>query len=232
MGSSDGGYAAIRYGVTLGADRIMSFDGPTHSAPALDDLAVLTTRLAARHSSEQADLRKFLCGQAYSSRISLWYGEGSSRDKMHALHLSDCNGVTLHPVAGVNAHNVLRWLAHNQDDLLATLRGQIGLTIETRVFDLQKDGAVILRGDLQLPRPYVAPRTDTEQTLAEIWCTALSMDSVGVRDNYSDLGGDSLAAALMFTLIAEAFGIEVPTSTLLSAPTIADLAREIERRHP
>jgi acyl carrier protein len=94
---------------------------------------------------------------------------------------------------------------------------------------MQNDGALILRRDLHLPRPYTAPRNDNEQRLAKIWCMALSMDSVGVQDNYNDLGGDSLAATLMFTLIAEVFGIEVPMATLIRAPTIAELAREIER---
>lgn len=33
----------------------------------------------------------------------------------------------------------------------------------------------------------------------------------------------------MFSMIQEVFEIEVPTATLISAPTIAQLAREIER---
>jgi acyl carrier protein len=65
--------------------------------------------------------------------------------------------------------------------------------------------------------------------LAEIWRTVLNMDRIGVEDSYHDLGGDSLLAALMFDLIQKAFLTKVPMSILAKAPTIADLAWNIDR---
>lgn len=39
---------------------------------------------------------------------------------------------------------------------------------------------------------YVAPRTDTERTLAQIWGTLLGRERVGAEDNFFHLGGDSI----------------------------------------
>jgi hypothetical protein len=81
---------------------------------------------------------------------------------------------------------------------------------------------------LALPKPYVLPRDDTEFRLAEIWRTVLSMDCVGVEDDYTDLGGDSYLAAVMFAMIEEVFGVRLPMATLIEAPTIAAFAREVD----
>ena len=90
------------------------------------------------------------------------------------------------------------------------------------------DGYRIAREQLPLPKPYVAPRTSTEQRLAAIWQTVLSMDRVGVDDNYHDLGGDSFLAAVIFARIEDEFGVAIPMATLMTASTIADLAIRIE----
>ena len=47
---------------------------------------------------------------------------------------------------------------------------------------------------------YVAPRTETERLLAELWREALKVERVGVYDNFFDLGGHSL---LCFKVIAQ-----------------------------
>ena len=91
------------------------------------------------------------------------------------------------------------------------------------------DGQRVPRDQLPLPRPYVAPRTNTERGLARIWCTVLSMDCVGVEDSYNDLGGDSLHAVVIFSRIRETFEVELPVATLVTAPTIAQLAPLIDK---
>src|ERR1700726_4300519 len=88
---------------------------------------------------------------------------------------------------------------------------------------------VVPRDQLPLPRPYVAPRTPTEKRLAEIWRMVLTMDCVGVDDSYNDLGGDSLHASIMFTMIQDNFPIALPMAVLANASTIAELAPIIDR---
>jgi acyl carrier protein len=87
---------------------------------------------------------------------------------------------------------------------------------------------LVRREQLPLPRPYVAPRTLTEQRLAEIWRSALSMDRVGMEDGYFDLGGDSFLAATIFRMIEERFRVVLPMAILVDAPTIAALAPKID----
>jgi acyl carrier protein len=87
---------------------------------------------------------------------------------------------------------------------------------------------LVRREQLPLPRPYVAPRTPTEQVLAAIWRTALSMDHVGVEDDYFDLGGDSFLAATIFRMIEEKFQVALPMAILVDAPTIGALAPKID----
>src|SRR5215475_9759269 len=88
----------------------------------------------------------------------------------------------------------------------------------------------VRRDRLTLRRPYIAPRTAIERELAEIWCTVLNMDRVGVEDHYLDLGGDSFLAVVMFEFIAQKLGEAIPVATLDTAPTIAQLADAIDRR--
>lgn len=76
--------------------------------------------------------------------------------------------------------------------------------------------------------PYVAPRTPTEQKLAQIWRDVLGVDRVGITDSYEDLGVDSLLAASIFVEIEDTFAISIPTAALVDAPTIEQLARKID----
>ena len=94
--------------------------------------------------------------------------------------------------------------------------------------DLPEDD-LILRGQLPLTRPYVGPRSPTEQKLAGIWAAVLSMDCVGVDDSYNELGLDSFLAEVIFTQIEETFGLRLPMATLTSEPTVARLAAMIDR---
>lgn len=87
----------------------------------------------------------------------------------------------------------------------------------------------ILRSELGLEQDYVAPRSETEKRLAEIWRTALNLDEVGVDDSYFWLPGDSLIAARIFAEIERQFGIRLPMSTLVTAESIALLAERIDQ---
>jgi acyl carrier protein len=89
------------------------------------------------------------------------------------------------------------------------------------------EGIRVRRDQLPLARAYAEPRTALEQSLAEIWRQTLALDRVGVEDDYDELGGDSVSAAIIFTQIESRFGVTLPISTLVDAPTIAQLAAVI-----
>jgi amino acid adenylation domain-containing protein len=75
----------------------------------------------------------------------------------------------------------------------------------------------------------VAPRTEVETELAAILSSLLGVDGVSVQDNFFLLGGHSLLGTQLIVRVRDVFGVELSLRTLFDAPTIADLAAEIER---
>ncbi len=75
---------------------------------------------------------------------------------------------------------------------------------------------------------YVAPRTQVEELLVEIWAKVLGKEQVGVHDNFFELGGHSLLATQLVSRIRDTFQIDVPVRNLFEAPTVEQLARYIE----
>jgi amino acid adenylation domain-containing protein len=75
---------------------------------------------------------------------------------------------------------------------------------------------------------YVAPRTPTEEALAEIFADVLGVKRVGVHDNFFDLGGHSLMAARLMARLRTASGIDVPLRNLFESPTVAGMAEVID----
>ena len=71
---------------------------------------------------------------------------------------------------------------------------------------------------------YTAPRNETEESLARLWCETLRVDRVSSRANFFDLGGQSLLAVSLFAKIEKEFGRKLPLATLFTFPTIEGLA--------
>ncbi|MGH3930237.1 MAG: AMP-binding protein, partial [Pseudonocardiaceae bacterium] len=71
---------------------------------------------------------------------------------------------------------------------------------------------------------YVAPRTPTEQTLADIWAQVLDVQQVGIEDNFFELGGHSLVAIRLISRVRSVLGAELSIRVVFESPTIAGLA--------
>ncbi|WP_428741063.1 amino acid adenylation domain-containing protein, partial [Tenacibaculum sp.] len=56
---------------------------------------------------------------------------------------------------------------------------------------------------------YVAPNTEEERLLVEIWQEVLNKDRVGVKDHFFDLGGDSLKLIRLISLIDKSFNVKL-----------------------
>ncbi len=80
----------------------------------------------------------------------------------------------------------------------------------------------------ELDKAFVAPRTTTEELLAEIWAQLLDIEHVGIHDNFFDLGGHSLLATQLVSRVREAFQVEISLRRLFEVPTVAGLAESIE----
>jgi amino acid adenylation domain-containing protein/thioester reductase-like protein len=83
--------------------------------------------------------------------------------------------------------------------------------------------------DIELIREkqFVAPRTPTEEVIANILGAVLGLERVSLDDNFFELGGHSLLAIQVISRLQEAFQTSLPLRCLFEAPTVAELAREI-----
>jgi acyl transferase domain-containing protein/acyl carrier protein len=78
-----------------------------------------------------------------------------------------------------------------------------------------------------LAAPYVAPRNELEQTIAELWQSVLGIDKVGIHDGFVELGGHSLMAIQLVARVRAVFEIELSVARLYGTPTVAGLAAAI-----
>jgi len=76
-------------------------------------------------------------------------------------------------------------------------------------------------------REYVAPRNDTEASLAAIWQDILEVEQVGIHDDFFALGGHSLIAIRLASRILEQMQVDIPLDKLFEAPTVAALADSV-----
>lgn len=82
--------------------------------------------------------------------------------------------------------------------------------------------------DISGKNEFIAPATDTEKKLAQIWQNVISISQISIHDNFFDIGGHSLLAVEVFADIKRKFHLELPLAILFQAPTIQDLANCID----
>jgi acyl carrier protein len=75
---------------------------------------------------------------------------------------------------------------------------------------------------------YVAPVTEVEKVLCEIWQEVLGIEQVGLTDNFFELGGHSLLAVKLTSGIKKEFGVMISIRMMLEQPTINMLAKAID----
>jgi acyl-coenzyme A synthetase/AMP-(fatty) acid ligase/thioesterase domain-containing protein/acyl carrier protein len=78
-----------------------------------------------------------------------------------------------------------------------------------------------------LEQNYVAPRNDLEARLAAMWARLFSLEQIGIKDSFFDLGGSSLLAMRLLAETREAFGIEIQPGRMFEAHTIEAMAAMI-----
>lgn len=66
---------------------------------------------------------------------------------------------------------------------------------------------------------------DLERHIAQVWCSVLGADRVGVDDNFFDLGGNSLLLVTLHAKLCAELGLDIPVQSLFSNPTVRGLAR-------
>jgi thioester reductase-like protein/amino acid adenylation domain-containing protein len=79
----------------------------------------------------------------------------------------------------------------------------------------------------ELEAVFVAPRTQIEQQLAEIWAKLLGLEKVGIHDNFFDLGGHSLLITQLLAKVRDTFQVNLSLRSLFELPTVANIAEKI-----
>jgi amino acid adenylation domain-containing protein len=74
----------------------------------------------------------------------------------------------------------------------------------------------------------IAPRNDRERIVLETMERVLNLPGLGIRDDFFAMGGHSLLAARLATLLSREFDVTVPLRTLFEAPTAERLAAAID----
>ncbi|MDC3985907.1 non-ribosomal peptide synthetase/type I polyketide synthase [Polyangium jinanense] len=74
---------------------------------------------------------------------------------------------------------------------------------------------------------YVAPESEIESKLVQIWEQILGTTNIGLDDDFLDLGGDSLLATQVTSRIRATFGVDIPVRVLFEAPTVGSFAARL-----
>ncbi|NOQ28403.1 MAG: SDR family NAD(P)-dependent oxidoreductase [Bacteroidales bacterium] len=75
---------------------------------------------------------------------------------------------------------------------------------------------------------YLEPTTDIEKELAKIWGNFFGLDKIGIKDDFFELGGDSLKATTLLSLVHEKLDVIIPMTEIFKCPTIKEMSLFIE----
>lgn len=78
-----------------------------------------------------------------------------------------------------------------------------------------------------LSAEYVAPRDESEKTIANLWESLLGINGVGIHDDFFELGGHSLLATQVISRIRDIFHVNLPLQNMFDKPTVAGLAQTL-----
>ncbi|MDF5719757.1 MAG: SDR family NAD(P)-dependent oxidoreductase [Rhizonema sp. PD37] len=109
---------------------------------------------------------------------------------------------------------------------------------QTKAYSTVLDRQTLSKPTQQRPsliNPYVPPKNETEQMLADIWQALLGIEAIGIHDNFFELGGDSLLIVQVRGFLREKLNKDISISDSFEYPTISALAEYIARKeyeHP
>jgi ubiquinone/menaquinone biosynthesis C-methylase UbiE/acyl carrier protein len=79
---------------------------------------------------------------------------------------------------------------------------------------------------------HVAPTTDLERDITQIWADVIGLERVGVNQNFFDLGGTSLMLEHVQVRLETLLGSELPLTLLFQYPTVEALAASLDEAPP
>jgi hypothetical protein len=190
-------------------------------------------------------------GDAYGYDVQVEWGSARSPECFDVQLLDRAQADRISSVVSQPLGTVKPWSAYTNDPLESSFRRQLVLQLREdlksklpeymipsawmvlKELPLTPNGKVDRRA-LPVPqsRPeemgeYIAPRTELERTLADIWTQVLRVDQVGVQDNFFEFGGHSLLASSVMAHISHVLDVDLSLRVMFEKPTIKELSNFI-----
>ncbi|BAY91147.1 MULTISPECIES: non-ribosomal peptide synthetase [unclassified Tolypothrix] len=83
---------------------------------------------------------------------------------------------------------------------------------------------------IQLEETFVAPQTELEQMISNIWQEVLQVEKVGINHNFFDLGGHSLLMVQIHTKLRATLNRDISMVELFECPTVSTLAKYLSQQ--
>jgi amino acid adenylation domain-containing protein len=77
---------------------------------------------------------------------------------------------------------------------------------------------------------YVAPSNDLEKLICEIWQSILGLETVGIKSNFFNIGGDSLLVISLIAFINNKLDVKLTTSMINNNPTVCGQAKLVKQQ--
>ena len=162
--------------------------------------------------------RALLDHPGVSQAAVVWTDAASDGGHLVAFVRSDAD------VADVRAH-ARRHLAEQMVPATFVLVESLPLTPNGKV---DRSALASMGAPVVSDREYVAPSTEAQQQMAELWAELLDVERVGVEDDFFDLGGHSLLATRLVSLVRGRFGVEMPLTMVFERPELGEMAAGLE----
>jgi acyl carrier protein len=78
-------------------------------------------------------------------------------------------------------------------------------------------------------RDFIAPKSNTEKIITQIWKEVLELDKVGVTDNFFEIGGTSMDIIRVTTRMKKALNRDIPIIHIFQYPNVGTLAAYFDR---
>jgi len=91
----------------------------------------------------------------------------------------------------------------------------------------EPDNVQLLEG-----KPYVAPQTELQEQLVQIWENILKRKPIGIHDNFFNIGGHSLKATQLMSAVYKEINVRIKLRDIFDNPTVEELAALIKKSAP